>query len=151
MSRKYGFFTEQQVRVLKLRSRGLSLRQIAKIAGTSHQNIAIAEKRAIEKVRLAEKTILLYKLIYSPIRIVIEENTRLIEIPRIIIDEADKRNIHVRGDFTLIYKTLRYKTPDHVQGQKTVKPILVLIGKDGTIDAYSYNEVKNLIEEVEKI
>ncbi|WFO74697.1 Tfx family DNA-binding protein [Desulfurococcaceae archaeon MEX13E-LK6-19] len=151
MSGKYGFLTEQQVKVLKLRSKGLSLRQIAEIMGTSHQNIAVAEKRALEKIRQAEKTILVYKLITSPIKIVIEENTRLIDIPRIIIDEADKKNIRVKGDFTLIYKILRYKTPDCIQGQKTVKPILVLVEQDGTINAYNYSDIEDLVKEIEEI
>lgn len=150
MPGKYGFLTEQQVRVLKLRSKGLSLRQIAEIMGTSHQNIAVTEKRAYEKVRQAEKTLLVYKLITSPIKVVIEENTRLIDIPRLIIDEADKKKIRVRGDFTLIYKILRYKTSDCIKGQKTIKPILILIEEDGTVNAYNYDKIKDIVAEVEK-
>jgi len=151
LARRYGFLTEQQVKVLKLRSSGFSLRQVAEVLNTSHQNVATIEKRAYENIEKARETLLVYKIISSPVKIVVKENTRLIDVPRIVIDEADRVNIRVRGDFTLIYKLMRFKTPECIEGQRVVKPVLILIDNNGFIDIYDYSKIRDLVEDLEKI
>jgi len=151
MSKRFGLLTEYQVRILKLRSKGLSLRKVASILNTSHQNIALTEKRALENVKIAEQTILAYKLITSPIKLVLSEGMKLIDIPRLIIEEADKVGIKVRADFTLIFKLLRFKAGVCIRVNRIERPILIIVDKNGYVDVYPYHEVQGVFNDIEKI
>ena len=151
MPRKYGLLTEHQIKVLKLRSRGLSLREVASILGVSHQNIALTEKRALENIETAKQTLIAYKLATSPIKIIIDEGTKLIEIPRIIVEEADKAEIKVKGDFTLIFKLIRFKARECLENNRIKKPILVTVDDQGEIDVYPYHIVQQLYEDIERL
>lgn len=151
LAKRYGFLAEQQVKVLKLRSSGFSLRQVAEALNTSYQNVATIEKRAYENIERARETLLAHKIVSSPVKIVVKENTRLIDVPRIVIDGADRVNIRVRGDFTLIYKLMRFKTPECIEGQRVVKLVLILTDNNGFIDIYDYSKIRDLDEDLEKI
>lgn len=151
MARKYGLLTEHQIRVLKLRSKGLSLREVASILGVSHQNISLTEKRALENIETAKQTLIAYKLATSPIKIIINEGTKLIEIPRIIVEEADKAEIKVKGDFTLIFKLIRFKARECLKDNRIKKPILVAIDNQGEVDVYPYHVVQQLYEDIERL
>ncbi len=148
--RIYGLFTELQVKVLIYRSKGLSLREVAKLLGTSHQNISIAEKRALENLSLAKRTILVYNIISSPVRVIISKGTHLVDIPKIIVSECDKNNIKLKADFTLLYKLLRFYAPNCIVGTKVVEPIIVLVDKNGYVNIYPYNEIKDIFEAIIK-
>ncbi len=142
--RRYGLFTELQVKVLIGRSRGLTLRELAKIIGSSHQNIGIAERRAYENLEIARKTITVYNLITSPVKIVVDRGTHLMDIPRIIVDECDSRGIKLRADFTLIYKLIRFYTPDCICGSYVVKPILIVVDPHGFPHIYPLDKIEDL-------
>jgi transcriptional regulator len=58
MRRNYGLLTPIQLLTLYYKSRRYSFRGIAKILGTSHQNIAVAYHRASRNVELAHETII---------------------------------------------------------------------------------------------
>jgi len=145
---RVGFLTQRQVEVLKYWSRGLSTRQIARILGTSHQDVASSLKRALQNIERAKTTLLAYKVISSALRVVIKEGTRLIDVPVIVVSEADRVGVRVRGDFTLIFKLIRYKARACVSGRVVSKPVLVLVDRDGNIDIYPYDEVADLLEQL---
>ena len=44
------FLTEQQIRILQLRAKGLKQSEIAELLGTSRANVSILEHRALEKI-----------------------------------------------------------------------------------------------------
>lgn len=146
MPRRHGLLTEQQIKVLKLRAKGLSLRDVASILGVSHQNVALIEKRALRNVKVAEQTLLVYKLITSPVKLVIKEGTRLVEIPKIVIEASDSAGVRVRGDFTLLFKLLRFRARECVRGVRLEKPVLVIVNPQGYVDVYPYHEVKHVYE-----
>ena len=58
----------------------------------------------------------------------------MVDIPRLVIDAADKANVKLRADFTRVYNEIRFKAPGCVKGTKVVRPITVLILKDGDIE-----------------
>lgn len=150
--RRFGFLTELQVRVIKLRSRGLSLREVAAILGTSHQNISVAERRARENVRAAEETIAAYRIATAAIKLVINEGTHLADVPKIVMEECDRTGIRLKGDFTLIFKLLKFSKPSCVSGQKLAVPILVLVDRDGYLSIYPMSGwVEKLFKEVDSI
>ncbi len=45
------FLTEQQIRVLQLRAKGLKQSEIAEILGTSRANVSILERRALRRLK----------------------------------------------------------------------------------------------------
>jgi len=142
---RYGLFTKLQLQVLKLRSRGLSLREVAEKIGTTRQNIQVAEKRARNNVRVAEETILIYTLITAPLKVKIEAGTHLVDIPKIVIEKADEAGVKVRADFTLIYKLLHFKTQECIQGPRLVKPVLILVTSRGDVEIFPYDKIKEYL------
>ncbi|WP_148677179.1 Tfx family DNA-binding protein [Staphylothermus hellenicus] len=151
MKKKYGFLTKIQLVSLYYKSRGYSYRRIAEIIGTSHQNIAVAYRRALKNIELSEKTIIYYKLSTAKIVALINEGTHLADIPRLIIEECDKRGVKLRADFTLIFKQIRFYTPQCVSGSRLAGEIIVVVDKHGFIQVYSYREIKDIISNIEKI
>lgn len=151
MPRKYGLLTEHQIKVLKLRSKGLSLREVAFILGVSHQNIALTEKRALENIETAKQTLIAYKLATAPLKIRIDEGTKLVEIPRIIMDEADKKKLKVKGDFTLIFKLIRFRARKCIAENKIKEPVMIIIDQNGEIDVYSYKDIEQLYNQIQEL
>ncbi len=145
--RRFGFLTELQVRVLKLRSRGMSLREVAAVLGTSHQNVSVAERRARENVRAAEDTILAYRAATAAVRVVVPEGTHLAEVPRIVMEECDKAGVKLRADFTLIFKLLHFSRPPCVEGRRLSRPVIVLVDREGYL---SIHPLDDRVEEIVK-
>lgn len=149
--RKYGLFTELQIKVLIGRHKGLTLRELSKILGTSHQNISVAERRAYCNLEIARRTITIYNLIASPIKIVIDRNTHLMDIPKMVVSKCDRRGLRLRGDFTLIYKLIRFNVAECISGVRIVEPILITIDELGNPHVYRYNNVRELHEQLQEI
>jgi Tfx family DNA-binding protein len=151
MRKKYGLLTHTQLLALYYKSKGYSFRSIAKIFGTSHQNIAVAYHRASRNVELARDTIIYSELVTAKLIIFISKGTHLIDIPRMIINECDKYNIKVRADFTLIFKLIRFHKPSVVKDTYLSKDILVIIDRHGSIKIYDYEEIAGYIKELERL
>lgn len=138
MTRKRcGLLTKSQMDVLRLRHAGLTQEEIAKKFNTTRQNIALIEKRGKRNLRLAEETIREYEKITTAASVEARPGTHMVDIPRLVIDAADRANVKLRADFTRVYNEIRFKAPGCVKGTKVVKPITVLILKDGDIEIIS--------------
>jgi Tfx family DNA-binding protein len=132
--KRWGLLTKSQIDVLKLRHAGLTQEEIAKKFNTTRQNIAILEKRGKRNLKLAEETIREYRKITSAASAKVEPGTHMVDIPRLVIDAADKAKVKLRADFTRIYNEIRFKAPECVKGTRVIKPIAVLILEDGDIE-----------------
>lgn len=151
MTEKYGFLTKTQIISIYYKSRGLSYRKIAEIIGTSHQNIAVACRRAIRNIELSRKTILYYKLVTAKLVALINKGVHLAEIPSLIIEECDKRGIKLKADFTLLFKQIRFYTPQCVSGARLSGEIMIIVDENGFVEVHSYEEVKAAVDELNKI
>ncbi len=150
--RRFGFLTELQVRVVKLRAKGLSLREVAAVLGTSHQNVSVAERRARENVRAAEETILAYRVATAAVKVVVPDGTHLADVPRIVMEECDRAGVRLRADFTLIFKQLRFSRPRCVEGNRLALPVIVLVDREGYLSIYPYDDrVRAIVEGVESL
>ena len=149
--KKYGLLSELQVKVLYYKEKGDSFREIAAKIGTSHQNIAIAYKRALKNIEKAEKTVLIYRIISSRANILIRKDKHLAELPKIIIEECDKRNIKLRSDFTLLYKMIHFRCRDAICGQKLCKDLFIIIDKQGYPHTYKFEDVKDIVLALSRI
>lgn len=143
-----GALTERQATILILKLRGLSLRKIASLLGTSHQSVALTYRKALKNLRKALETVLFYKVASAEVRLTIPPGTRLVEIPKLLLDEADKLGVKVRADFTLVYKAVRYMAGECVRGTEVAEPILLLVDAEGRVEAYPLKKVAELVERV---
>ncbi len=134
--KKYGLLTEKQYIVLKLRLKGYTQKEIAELLGTSRENIAILEKRAREKIKLAFETVKTYYELTSIGEVVVEPGTHLVDIPRMVMRRADELGVKLRANFTRIYDELRYKAG--VKSKYVDRRIRILILRDG--DIYVIND-----------
>jgi len=125
----FGFFTEKEYSVLRLRAQGLTQREVALILGISRTTVSTIERSALKKVKLAEKTLSIYRELYSKLTFTIKPGVKLAEIPAIILRKADEADIKLKGDFTYIYSQLRYKAG--VKRSVLDREIKVIIYRDG--------------------
>ncbi|MBP1911273.1 Tfx family DNA-binding protein [Thermococcus stetteri] len=89
------FLTEQQIRVLQLRARGLKQSEIAEILGTSRANVSILERRALEKVEKARNTLLLWEQINSKISVDVKKGEDIFQVPEKLFRKADELGVKV--------------------------------------------------------
>lgn len=89
------FLTEQQIRILRLRAKGLKQSEIAEILGTSRANISILEKRALEKIEKAKNTLLLWEQINSKVAIEVKKGEDIFRVPDKLFEKADEVGIRV--------------------------------------------------------
>ncbi|HHI00004.1 MAG: Tfx family DNA-binding protein [Thermococcus sp.] len=89
------FLTEQQIRILRLRAKGLKQSEIAEILGTSRANISILEKRALEKIEKAKNTLLLWEQINSKVAIEVKKGEDIFMVPDRLFKKADEVGVKV--------------------------------------------------------
>ncbi|WP_258085086.1 Tfx family DNA-binding protein [Thermococcus thermotolerans] len=89
------FLTEQQIRILRLRARGLKQSEIAEMLGTSRANISILERRALEKVEKARNTLLIWEQINSKISVEVRKGEDIFTVPVKLFRKADELKIKV--------------------------------------------------------
>jgi len=130
---KKGHLTPQQYTVLKHRTEGKSQEETAELLGTTRQNISLIERRAHRNIEKAKETIKAYKELMKAASIIIETDTHLIDVPRLVVDAADEADVRLRADFTRIYNEFKFIVPNNVDRTKVIEPIKVLILKDGDI------------------
>ncbi|AHF81307.1 Tfx family DNA-binding protein [Thermococcus paralvinellae] len=89
------FLTEQQIRILQLRAKGLKQSEIAELLGTSRANVSILEHRALEKIEKAKNTLLIWEQINSKISIEVKKGEDIFTIPDKLFKKADELKIKV--------------------------------------------------------
>jgi len=89
------FLTEQQIRILRLRARGLKQSEIAELLGTSRANVSILERRALEKVEKARNTLLLWEQINSKVSVEVKRGDDIFEVPDRLFRKADDLGVKV--------------------------------------------------------
>ena len=137
------FLTETQIKVLKLRRKGLTLEEIAKLMNTTKANICMIEKRARENIEKARNTLKIYESIMAPLRITVREGTDVFQIPKMIYEECNKLNIHVKYNslelLDLIYRNMK----DNIDRRIVKKPFVVSVSEDGDVIFLDCNILKD--------
>jgi Tfx family DNA-binding protein len=134
MRKKHGLLTGPQLEVLRLRLTGMSQVEIAGRLKTTRQNISIIERRGRRNLKLAEDTIQEFKKLNLATSVRLRPGVRMVDIPRLVVDAADRAKIKLKADFTRIYNEIRFKASECVRGTKVIKPITVLILGNGDIE-----------------
>ncbi|BAA29854.1 167aa long hypothetical protein [Pyrococcus horikoshii OT3] len=89
------FLTEQQIKVLVLRAKGLKQSEIAKILKTTRANVSILEKRALEKIEKAKNTLLLWEQINSKVNVNVKAGEDIFSVPEKLFKKADEAGVKV--------------------------------------------------------
>ncbi|MBS7619282.1 Tfx family DNA-binding protein [Candidatus Bathyarchaeota archaeon] len=131
---KTGFLTKEQLKILSLRFEGLTQEEVARKLNTSRQNISLIERRALKNISKAELTLKAYRRLRTAATVKLDVGTHLVDVPRMLIDAADRVGVKIKVSFTLVYKSLRDEADDAIQGTRVVKPILLHVLSDGKID-----------------
>lgn len=150
-SKRFGLLTEHQIKVLKLRAKGLSLREASSTLNVSHQDIAVTEKRALRNIELAKQTLIAYKLATSPVKVLLSEGTRHVDIPVLVIEEADRAGVKIKADISLLLKLIWRRARSCIDNRRVKKPIMILVDKEGELDVYPYQDIQHLHQEIEKL
>lgn len=149
--KKYGLLTEKQLKVLALRALGLTLREVARLLGVSHQDVAVAEKRALKNIRLAKLSIIAYKIATSPVRVVAKEGMKHVEVASAVFESADRAGIKVQLDVGSLLRLVWRRARECIEGIRVKKPVLILVDEHGEVEVYPYHEVQHILEKVEEV
>ena len=133
MAKRYGLLTERQLEVLRLRRSGLTHREIAERFGTSRENVVILEKRALRKLELAKATLKFAASLGYGGEVRLKPGMKMVDIPRVILDEADRIGLKLRVNFTRIYDEIRFRAGAEPRRGVLGKPVTVYLLPDGDI------------------
>jgi Tfx family DNA-binding protein len=89
------FLTEQQIKILRLRARGLKQSEIAELLGTSRANVSILERRALEKIEKARNTLLIWEQINSKVSVEVKRGDDIFDVPGRLFRKADELGVKV--------------------------------------------------------
>jgi len=89
------FLTEQQIKILRLRAKGMKQSEIAELLGTSRANVSILERRALEKIEKAKNTILIWEQIHSKISVEVRKGEDIFTVPERLFERADRLGVKV--------------------------------------------------------
>ncbi len=126
-----GLLTERQIDVLKLRAQGHTQKRIAQQIGTSRENVVLLESRAKMNIERARATLDSLKHQGLAVSVEIPKGTHLVDIPRMVLNRANRAKIKLGGNFTRIYEDMRFKARNHISGTRVSRPIVVTVYPDG--------------------
>jgi len=126
-----GLLTQRQIEVLRLRAQGYTQKRVAEQIGTTRENVVLIEGRARLNIERARATLDNLKHQGLAVSVEIPKGTHLVDIPRIVLNRANRAKIKLGANFTRIYEDIRFKAKDRVFGTQVAKPILVTVFPDG--------------------
>ena len=127
------FLTDTQIKVLKLRKKGLTQEEIATMMNTSRANISMIEKRANENVEKARNTLRIYNDIMAPVKLVVKEGVDVFDIPKMVFKTSDENDIHVNYSSLEILDLIHKNAKDNIDKRIVKKPFIINILEDGEL------------------
>jgi len=123
--------TERQMLALMLKSKGLTLTEIARILGTSKQNVVSLIRRGKQNVEKYEKMYKIMRACESKIFTTFEKGTKLYDVAEEIMKIADKVSIKLRGNVNDVASYV--KMEGDVEDGELASPHGVALCEDGRI------------------
>lgn len=123
--------TPRQIEVLRLRGLGYTQKRIAEQIGTTRENVVLLEARAKVNIQRARKTLEGLKHSGLSVSVEIPKGTHLVDIPRLVLNRANRAKIKLGANFTRIYEDIRFKAKNRVSGTRVTRPIIVTLFPDG--------------------
>ena len=130
-SSRYGFLTERQMQILRLRKDGMKQGEIASRLGTTRQNIAILESRAVKKIEEAAMTLQMLEVQGTVCVTGIPAGIHILDAARAIIDEADRNGIRLKGNMVDLVSWLKSNMEGNIISGRIHTGVRVMILSDG--------------------
>lgn len=127
------FLTEAQLRVLKLRMKGLTQTEIARRLNTSRANVSILESRGKENIARAERTLKLSEKLKAPVVIVVKQGDDILQVPKKVFQAADVAKIKVKLGTADIIARIKDEAEDKIHGRSATKSFNVALLAEGDI------------------
>jgi Tfx family DNA-binding protein len=127
------FLTDRQVEILKMKKKGMTQADIAKIERTTRGNICIIEKTALRNVERANNTIKLYKTLEAPVWLTIPVGTDLLDVPKMVFKAADKKRVKISIDSAMIIVKLKTQVPYKMHGRLITNEIDISADQHGNL------------------
>ena len=126
--------TRRQAEVLTLRERGRSQSEIAERLGTSRANVSSIESSARENIRKARETIAFAEALQAPVRVRIDAETDLYDVPDRVYDACDDANVKVTQSAPDLMKAVSDAAGDAVVGREVTASLVVSVTTNGDIN-----------------
>jgi Tfx family DNA-binding protein len=124
--------SNRQIEILKLRKQGLSQKQISERIKTTRENVNILEKRAYRNIKRATATLHILNHLEISALIKIQPHTHILDVPRMVLDAADKSKIKIRANCFDILDELRIKMGNKIKSKYLIEPLTITILPDGS-------------------
>jgi Tfx family DNA-binding protein len=125
--------TRRQAEVLALRERNVRQATIADLLGTSRANVSSVEASARANVEKARETVAFAEALTAPVRVEVEGDTDLYNVPKLVYDACDAAGVKVNHTAPDLMKLVSDEAGDAVQGREVQSPLLVGVTTDGTV------------------
>jgi len=125
--------TRRQAEVLAMRERGLRQADIADRLGTSRANVSSVEASARENVEKARETVAFAEALAAPVRVEIDAETDLYDVPKRVFDACDEVGVKVTHTAPDLMKAVSDAAGDAVQGRKVRRRLFVNVTGDGAV------------------
>ncbi len=119
------------MQVLKLRKRGYTQEKVAKILGTSRENVSIIERNAYKVVWAAQATIQAFESLHEDGVLLVPSRTSIYDIPRLIFLRGDVLGIRVKTDENEIIALVKSKRK--LRDYRLMSPLAVKIKSNGQL------------------
>lgn len=125
--------TRRQAEVLALREQGLRQRDIADRLGTSRANVSNIESSARENVEKATETVGFAEALSAPVRVEIQPETDLYDVPNLIFDAADEAGIKVSYTAPDLMKRISDAASTAIKGRNVKTRLFVSLTTEGAV------------------
>ncbi|PSP57132.1 RNA polymerase subunit sigma-70 [Halobacteriales archaeon QS_1_67_19] len=129
--------TRRQAEVLALRERGVAQADIADRLGTSRANVSSVEASARENVRKARETVAFAEALRAPVRVRVESETDLYDVPSRVYDACDEAGVKVNYAAPELMKRVSDAAGDAVDGREVQEDLLIGVTTDGEVTVRS--------------
>lgn len=127
MPKNQCFLTDQQIHVLELRNRGFTKAKTAKQLRITREKVSLLESKARRNITRAKTTIKILEDLGVAVRILIEPETPVLDIPKIILKKADNANLRIRMDCIDLLERIKIKSRNKIKAKKVTEPISVIV------------------------
>lgn len=117
--------------VLILRKRGFTQEKVAKMLGTSRENICIIERNAYNTIRAAQATIEAFASLHEDGLFLVPSRTSIYDIPHLILSRGDFLGIRIKLDTNSILALVKSKAK--IRNYHLISPLVVRIKLDGKL------------------
>ena len=128
-----GLLTKKQLKVLELRSKGLSQAESARELGTTRANVSMIEWRARRNILKARQAVQAYEQMLMDFRIEIPKGTKLENISVIVLKACGKQHVNLQSSIEDVIRIVMSLKPNCVVGERTGRAISFRVGKNGKL------------------